>query len=182
MNRRAASVKNWRNRVKQRLIAYKGGKCQRCGYDKIEYPRAFSFHHRDRNQKDFGISGKSWGFEYLKAEVDKCDLLCVRCHAEVHDEIDAEKREKRLKIKAVRLQRMACKNCGKEFQPDSCRRVYCTIDCSRIAERKVERPSKEQLEKDLSDLSYLAVGRKYGVSDNAVRKWLKYYNAVIAPM
>jgi transposase-like protein len=24
-------------------------------------------------------------------------------------------------------------------------------------------------------MSYLAVGRKYGVSDNAVRKWLRWY-------
>ena len=24
-------------------------------------------------------------------------------------------------------------------------------------------------------MSYCAVGRKYGVSDNAIRKWLKWY-------
>jgi transposase-like protein len=26
-------------------------------------------------------------------------------------------------------------------------------------------------------MSYVAVGRKYGVSDNAVRKWLRWYEA-----
>jgi len=39
--------------------------------------------------------------------------------------------------------------------------------------RKVERPSREQLEKDLSEMSFLKVGKKYGVSDNSIRKWLK---------
>ena len=43
--------------------------------------------------------------------------------------------------------------------------------------RKVERPSYEQLLADLRELSWVAVGRKYGVSDNAVRKWLRRYEA-----
>ena len=47
--------------------------------------------------------------------------------------------------------------------------------CSRIKSRKVERPSKIQLLNDLSESNFLAIGRKYGVSDNAVRKWLKLY-------
>jgi transposase-like protein len=29
-------------------------------------------------------------------------------------------------------------------------------------------------------MSFLAVGRKYGVSDNAIRKWLRYYEAEAA--
>ena len=42
---------------------------------------------------------------------------------------------------------------------------------------KVERPSYEQLLADLRELSWVAVGSKYGVSDNAVRKWLRRYEA-----
>lgn len=41
--------------------------------------------------------------------------------------------------------------------------------------RKVERPPYEQLLVAIEATSYLAVGRKYGVSDNAVRKWVKFY-------
>jgi uncharacterized protein YjcR len=37
----------------------------------------------------------------------------------------------------------------------------------------VERPSHEQLLADLRELSFVKVGAKYGVSDNAVRKWLR---------
>jgi transposase-like protein len=42
-------------------------------------------------------------------------------------------------------------------------------------QRKVPRPSYEQLIEDLGSMSYCAVGRKYGVSDNAVRKWIRWY-------
>lgn len=35
-------------------VAYKGGKCQCCGYNK--YIGALKFHHVDPAQKDFGIS------------------------------------------------------------------------------------------------------------------------------
>ena len=39
--------------------------------------------------------------------------------------------------------------------------------------RKVVRPDKEILIKDVEEIGYSATGRKYGVSDNAIRKWLK---------
>ncbi len=29
--------------------------------------------------------------------------------------------------------------------------------------------------REIADTSYLAVGRKYGVSDNAIRKWVRQY-------
>jgi hypothetical protein len=45
----------------------------------------------------------------------------------------------------------------------------------RVSNRKVIRPSKEELKKLINTFSFCAIGRKYGVSDNAVRKWVKYY-------
>lgn len=35
----------------------------------------------------------------------------------------------------------------------------------------------EQLLADLRDAGWVAVGRKYGVSDNAVRKWIRRYES-----
>jgi transposase-like protein len=43
------------------------------------------------------------------------------------------------------------------------------------ATRKVERPSYQQLTADLQAMSFVAVGRKYGVADNAIRKWIRWY-------
>lgn len=48
-------------------------------------------------------------------------------------------------------------------------------------QRKVPRPSYDQLLEDLRSMSYCAVGRKYGVSDNAVRKWLRWYEEAREP-
>lgn len=87
--RRVKKVTNWRRRTKWKLVLYKGGKCQRCGYDKA-IPAVYDFHHRDSSEKEFGLAkeGRCRGFETLKKEVDKCDLLCKNCHAEVHDAQD----------------------------------------------------------------------------------------------
>jgi transposase-like protein len=45
----------------------------------------------------------------------------------------------------------------------------------RPERRKVERPSFEALMTDIASMSFVAVARKYGVSDNAVRKWIRWY-------
>lgn len=50
-----------------------------------------------------------------------------------------------------------------------CRRCF-ELEC-----RKVERPPYEQLLIEISESSYSAVGRKYGVSYNAIRKWVRQY-------
>lgn len=41
--------------------------------------------------------------------------------------------------------------------------------------RKVNRPSLEILLNDVSKIGYVATGKKYGVSDNTIRKWIKVY-------
>jgi hypothetical protein len=41
--------------------------------------------------------------------------------------------------------------------------------------RKVERPSYEQLLLDISELGFVGTGKKYEVSDNSIRKWIKMY-------
>ena len=77
-------VVNFRRKVKAELVTYKGGHCEKCGYDKCT--DALEFHHIDPSQKDFSISGRSLSFERLKSEVDKCILVCSNCHKEIHFE------------------------------------------------------------------------------------------------
>jgi hypothetical protein len=68
-------------------IAYKGGKCEMCGYDK--YAGALEFHHKDPTQKDpTGL--RAYKLERLFAEVDKCMLLCANCHREEHARLRCE--------------------------------------------------------------------------------------------
>mgnify|MGYP000862484749 CR=1 FL=1 len=81
---RVEAVSNRRKNVKRKLIEYAGGKCIHCGYDRCD--GVLQFHHRDPKEKSFAIakSGLTRSFDKLKAEVDKCDLVCANCHAEVH--------------------------------------------------------------------------------------------------
>jgi hypothetical protein len=81
-----------------------------------------------------------------------------------------------------------CERCGRKYRPRAPGQRHCSATCGqqwdrsplrvpRPDTRKVERPSLEQLRTDLEHMSYVAVGRKYGVSDNAIRKWLRWYEA-----
>jgi transposase len=79
---KSENVMAWRKRVKIKLVEYKGGKCECCGYNKIV--EALQFHHINPSEKDFQISGTSKAFETMKKEVDKCKLLCANCHIETH--------------------------------------------------------------------------------------------------
>jgi hypothetical protein len=68
---------------KSAAIAYKGGKCQCCGYDKLQ--DALEFHHKNPDEKDFSISThRGANIEKIKPEIDKCVLLCANCHRETH--------------------------------------------------------------------------------------------------
>lgn len=80
--------------VKHQLVLYKGGCCEKCGYNK--YEGALEFHHIDPSQKDFSISqinfnSSIYNLAYFKAEVDKCKLLCANCHREEHHNLSIEK-------------------------------------------------------------------------------------------
>ena len=89
-------VKKRREKIKQELIQYKGGKCEICGYDKCS--AALDFHHLEPSEKDFGISSSSvLSFDRLKKEVDKCILVCANCHRELHFKEDEKKRAKESK-------------------------------------------------------------------------------------
>jgi hypothetical protein len=68
-----------------------------------------------------------------------------------------------------------CKACGKKTKNFK----YCSLLCNSFSQRKVDRPNKDQLLLYLSTMSYCAVGRKYGVSDNAIRKWVRKYENII---
>jgi predicted DNA-binding protein YlxM (UPF0122 family) len=77
------NVKNFRQKNKERAVEYKGGKCERCSYNKCII--ALEFHHTDPKEKDFHISSnmnKAW--DKVKKELDKCILVCSNCHREIH--------------------------------------------------------------------------------------------------
>jgi hypothetical protein len=72
-----AAVARRRKAVRQKAIAYKGSKCELCGY--MRCPEALEFHHLNDGEKEFGISSRGYtrSWEKVEQELDKCILICA---------------------------------------------------------------------------------------------------------
>jgi len=71
---------------KLELVKAAGGRCVLCGYSKNL--AALTFHHSDADEKNFKLDMRSLSnrrFEIIRAEVEKCILVCQNCHAELHN-------------------------------------------------------------------------------------------------
>ena len=70
--------------MKKKVIEMKGGKCERCGYNKCI--DALELHHLDPSTKEVKMAntGASPSFEKYLEEANKCILLCDNCHREEH--------------------------------------------------------------------------------------------------
>lgn len=55
-------------------------------------------------------------------------------------------------------------------------KVYICSQCATKNAQKVERPTREQLKELIRFKPFTQIGKDFGVSDNAVRKWCKSYN------
>lgn len=73
--------------IRDVIQAYKLSKgCQRCGYNRSA--RALQFHHRDKSTKDHTVAimtRKGMNISVIMAEIEKCDVICANCHAELHE-------------------------------------------------------------------------------------------------
>lgn len=73
----------------------------------------------------------------------------------------------------------ACESCGDQFRATHANQRFCSRTCSTATiaplRRLAERPPLDELLDMIDREGYLAVGRRFGVSDNAIRKWLRAY-------
>ena len=89
-------------------------------------------------------------------------LLCPNCNSQ--QKTFAGRNAKKEKKKYL------CKKCSKKISRKS--KSGLCVQC--VKEYKVKnRPSKDILLKEVEEHNYCIVGRRYGVSDNCIRKWLK---------
>ena len=83
---RAQTITAIRHALKKELIKRKGGKCEKCGYDKCQ--ASLEFHHLNPNEKEFNIgsycSGNNVKVQAAFDKLEKCVLLCSNCHHEFH--------------------------------------------------------------------------------------------------
>jgi hypothetical protein len=176
MNKSSDKVKRWRLRKKIQLLEYKSNKCEKCGYDKIQYLSAFDFHHIDPSTKEFGIGekGRCISIEKLKKEVDKCLLLCNRCHQEIHDEQHWEERKRLLSVSRKKVTKeINCSFCEKRFKQKRKEQKYCSKECGREGIKKIPELDIEVLKKDFKELGYKIVMKKYNLKKSSLYKIVK---------
>ena len=101
-------ILNWSKKIK--AINLLGGKCQECGEDR---PWLLSFHHKDQNEKEFIIAKKkSYRWSIIEKEILKCDLLCERCHREIHEKRTLNDRRHKGKIILLNFKNIfKCETC-----------------------------------------------------------------------
>ncbi len=157
-----------RNHLKERLYreGVKVRRCELCGLGEMCNGRQMSLilDHIDGVRDDHRI-------ENLR-------IVCANCAAT----LDTHCGRKNRLIGEDRI----CARCGRTFPPRRARQRYCSRECGMRSPRpsrgvakpelrRVERPPYEQLVREIAESGYSAVGRRYGVSDNAIRKWVRAY-------
>jgi hypothetical protein len=107
-------------------------------------------------------------------------ILCPNCAATLSTHCGRKNR--------MPLATRKCMRCELEFTPNLREQRYCSRECGqrasrghgpRLHTRKVLRPPYGTLIREIAADGYAAVGRQYGVSDNAVRKWVRAYEREI---
>jgi hypothetical protein len=103
-------------------------------------------------------------------------IVCPNCAATLDTHCARGRRLTRL--------RRHCLRCGDQFRPKYSKQRYCSRECGsrwdrsgvpRPGARRVDRPPYPQLLRETQAIGFEATGRRYGVSGNAIRKWLRAY-------
>lgn len=204
MSKESAAVISWRKRTKARMIEAMGSKCYLCGL--VDVPQVYDFHHLEPLEKKFGFGGMranptAWSKAIV--ELRKCVMLCSNCHRKVtagcvvlggakttfNEDFSSYGTPVPKRVKVIFAN---CAFCGKEFQKYTAAHRYCdevcrkkTVldlydDAPRLRPRKVKRPSKVRLQELVDTTSWSAIGRMYGVSDNAIKKWARDLGVVFS--
>lgn len=167
----SCSVGLRRYKNKERNVAYKGGKCERCGYCKSVW--ALDFHHIDPVTKNFNLgSAFSRSWEVIKAELDKCILLCANCHREEHHSQSTQTEVSKFwEPRKPSIATAVCKTCGgkkgKQLHVEVCAK------CAMTAREKIQWPSMEELQKLVWEMATVQLAKQLGVSDKAIEKRCK---------
>lgn len=121
---------------------------------------------------------------YNDNRIENLRIVCANCNATLPTHCG--KHNKKEKVQKT------CIDCGGDISKSAVRCNVCSNKNKgyigpkkntnpnwrtepKLNKRIVQRPPHSQLQQEISEFGYSATGRKYGVSDNAVRKWLKSY-------
>lgn len=121
-------------------------------------------HHLDCNRSNNNLNNL---LVILRSEHGKLHAWLDRCDS-IGKPVDANR------MNSVNSEVPRCKVCELTLQGSQL--VYCSTECQAKGYTKINKPTKEELVLAMSEeRSWLALGRRYSVSDNAVRKWARGY-------
>ena len=149
--------------LRKKLIesGIKENKCEICGISEwqgVKLP--LELHHKDTN--------------HYNNNLENLQILCPNCHSIQEGNSGAAigtKVKKEVKPKVEKII-FICPQCGQEFSGKGkmCRKCY------NFSNRITERPNRDELKTLIRNNSFLSLSKKFGVSDNAIRKWCKSMN------
>jgi len=162
------------NSLKERLLIDNilKNECSMClsGFIHNNLPMNLQLDHIDGNNKNNTLSNLR--------------ILCYNCHTQTITFAKPKKNinivnkvpdtEKNLDIDIIIESTKYCIRCNYKLC-DSKRKTNMCSRCSSLTQRKVERPSMDVLIDNIKNMGYKNTGKMYGVSDNAIRKWIKFY-------
>lgn len=162
------------NNLKKRLIkeGFFEKKCNACGLT------CWKSRLTNWMEKEIPLEIEHINGDNTDNRIENLELLCPNCHAQTStyrgkNIVKKQKSFKKTKKEKIIKKKFYCNNCNCEIT-GSGKSSLC-IKCYHKNNRKVERPGKEQLEIDIKSMPILQIGKKYNVSDNAIRKWLFNY-------
>jgi very-short-patch-repair endonuclease len=131
---------------------------------------------RDKRKEELLISNGWKVLRFTENEVKKNIYNCLDIVENICEE--RENYQDITKVGIFTSKEVNFCNCGKEITYVSKNCIKCSGKLSSLPQRKVERPPYKQLIDEINELGYSATGRKYGVSDNSIRKWVRFYENV----
>lgn len=162
---------------KELCVEYKGGKCEKCGYNK--YIGALQFHHKDPSKKDFNISRcKNRVFDdSIKEELDKCNLLCANCHFEIHQVYNIKETKETWILYDKQKDLIRNSKIKKQLIDSKC---VCGNQKSLKANKCVKCNNKNATERNLEEVitkiketNFVQAAKYFNITDNGLRKFLK---------
>lgn len=184
-----------------KLIKLRGHRCERCNNAEwLQHPIKLEVHHIDGDKCNCLESNlqllcpnchsytDNYGIKNLKQDFVSDDMILrtIPQKTNIRQVLlelgmsDAGANYQRIKnllsehndVKFADIERNTCQVCGSAISNDA---HYCVV-CSQQKRRITNRPERDELKFLIRNTTFVSIGQKYGVSDNAIRKWCDYYN------